>query len=126
MMMAARLHARSYEQLNSYLFGKFGFLVNLFMFIVLFSVTSVMLSGAGAVFEEQLHMPAYVGLVLTIILAFVTMLFGLNGILSVNMIVVPMMVIFSLCIAIMNGSDVVWTKPSLAAFFLRFRMWRLI
>ncbi|WP_163150132.1 hypothetical protein [Anoxybacillus sp. MB8] len=120
MMMAARLHARSYEQLNAYLFGKFGFLVNLFMFVVLFSVTSVMLSGAGAVFEEQLHMPAYVGLVLTIILAFVTMLFGLNGILSVNMIVVPMMVIFSLSIAIMNGSDVVWTKPPLAAFFSPF------
>ena len=120
MIMANRLHARSYEQFNAYLFGKVSVVVNLFMFVVLFSVTSVMLSGAGAVFEEQLHMRADVGLALTMILAFVTMLFGLNGILSVNMIVVPLMIIFSFAISLMNGSDLVWTKPPLAAFFSPF------
>jgi len=120
MMMANRLHARSYEQLNAYLFGKVGVFVNVFMFLVLFSVTSVMLSGAGAVFEEQLHMPAFVGLMLTVLLAFVTMLFGLNGILSVNMIVVPLMIAFSLFISFMNGGEIVWTKPPLAAFFSPF------
>ena len=120
MMMANRLHARSYEQLNAYLFGKVGVFVNVFMFLVLFSVTSVMLSGAGAVFEEQLHMPAFVGLMLTVLLAFVTMLFGLNGILSVNLIVVPLMIAFSLSISFMNGGEIVWTKPPLAAFFSPF------
>lgn len=120
MIMANRLHARSYEQFNAYLFGKVSVVVNLFMFVVLFSVTAVMLSGAGAVFEEQLHMRADVGLALTMILAFVTMLFGLNGILSVNMIVVPLMIIFSFAISLMNGSDLVWTKPPLAAFFSPF------
>jgi len=120
MMMANRLHARSYEQMNAYLFGKVGVVVNVFMFFVLFSVTSVMLSGAGAVFEEQLHMPAFVGLVLTVLLAFVTMLFGLNGILSVNLIVVPLMIAFSLSISFMNGGEIVWTKPPLAAFFSPF------
>ncbi|ACJ34335.1 YkvI family membrane protein [Anoxybacillus flavithermus] len=120
MVMANRLQARSYEQFNAYLFGKMSVVVNLFMFVVLFSVTSVMLSGAGAVFEEQLHMPAYVGLLFTMLLAFVTMLFGLNGILSVNMVVVPLMIIFSLSIALINESDIVWTKPPLAAFFSPF------
>lgn len=120
MIMANRLHARSYEQFNAYLFGKVSVVVNLFMFVVLFSVTAVMLSGAGAVFEEQLHMRADVGLALTMILAFVTMLFGLNGILSVNMIVVPLMIIFSFAISLMNESDLVWTKPPLAAFFSPF------
>lgn len=120
MIMANRLHARSYEQFNAYLFGKVSVVVNLFMFVVLFSVTAVMLSGAGAVFEEQLHMRADVGLALTMILAFVTMLFGLNGILSVNMIVVPLMIIFSFAISLMNESGIVWTKPPLAAFFSPF------
>ncbi|MGJ7034187.1 YkvI family membrane protein [Anoxybacillus eryuanensis] len=120
MLMANRLHARSYEQLNAYLFGKVSVVVNIFMFVVLFSVTSVMLSGAGAVFEEQLHMPAYVGLLFTMAVTFVTMLFGLNGILSVNMVVVPLMIIFSFAISLMNGSDLVWTKPPFAAFFSPF------
>lgn len=120
MVMANRLQARSYEQFNAYLFGKMSAVVNLFMFVVLFSVTSVMLSGAGAVFEEQLHMPAHVGLMFTMLLAFVTMLFGLNGILSVNLIVVPLMIAFSLSISFMNGGEIVWTKPPLAAFFSPF------
>ncbi|MFV5784407.1 hypothetical protein ACHLJU_10840, partial [Pediococcus acidilactici] len=54
MEKAIDLHADSYETLNRYLFGKkaAGF-VNVMMMAMLFGVCGVMLSGAGAVFEEQ-------------------------------------------------------------------------
>lgn len=42
------------RSLNKYLFGHtLGKFVNVFMLVVLLGVTSVMLSGAGAIFEEQ-------------------------------------------------------------------------
>ena len=54
MLLALSINAQTYQELNSYLFGqKWGWIINLLFFIMLFGVTAVMLSGAGAVFEEQ-------------------------------------------------------------------------
>ena len=52
MVIAVRINAKSYEQLNNYLFGPFSKLLNIFMLIMLIGVTSVMFSGAGAVLKH--------------------------------------------------------------------------
>lgn len=101
MILSHRIGAYSYQELNNYLFGKvFGTAANLFVFIILFGVTSVMLSGTGAIFEEQLGLPYSLGILITLVLCFVVMMRGLNGIFLVNSLVVPIMLIFSLIIVI--------------------------
>jgi uncharacterized membrane protein YkvI len=96
MLLAHDLKARSYEDLNNLLFGDLiGKWVSLFTLITLFGVTTVMLAGAGSVFEEQFHIPYQWGLLVTLCLAYLVLHKGMRAIVAVNMFVVPMMVIFT-------------------------------
>ncbi|MBD8067420.1 hypothetical protein [Bacillus sp. PS06] len=101
MMIARQIRANSYMEFNEYLFGRrIGWFINGLMLIVLIGVTSVMLSGAGAVFHEQLGFPYQSGVIVTIILAIGVLLFGIKGLYGVNMVVVPMLIFFSTIIAL--------------------------
>ncbi|WP_040204695.1 YkvI family membrane protein [Neobacillus jeddahensis] len=96
MRMAAYIDAKSYQEFNEYLFGKWpSRVINIFMLFMLLGVSAVMLSGAGAVFEEQLGIPKNVGVFLTIFLSFIVMLIGTKGLFAVNTFVVPLMISFS-------------------------------
>ncbi|MFP5105226.1 YkvI family membrane protein [Neobacillus sp. C211] len=97
MRMAALIDAKSYQEFNEYLFGKWpGRVINVFMLFMLLGVSAVMLSGAGAIFEEQLSLPKAVGVFLTIFLSFLVMLVGTKGLFAVNTFVVPVMITFSI------------------------------
>ncbi|MEH7378699.1 YkvI family membrane protein [Neobacillus drentensis] len=97
MRMAAHIDAKSYQEFNEYLFGKWpGRVINVFMLFMLLGVSAVMLSGAGAIFEEQLNLPKAVGVFLTIFLSFLVMLVGTKGLFAVNTFVVPVMITFSI------------------------------
>ncbi|WP_368654960.1 hypothetical protein AB4Y30_08025 [Ornithinibacillus sp. 4-3] len=100
MIISARIGAYSYQELNKYLFGhNFARAVNLFIFFVVIGVTSVMLSGAGAVFHEQLGLPIQLGIIITLILSYITVLKGLNGLFAINSYIVPLMILFVLFVA---------------------------
>lgn len=104
MILAKRIKAYSYQQFNEYLFGKvIGTAVNLFVFVTLFGVTCVMLSGTGAIFEEQLHWPYQAGIIVTLVLCYFVMLKGMQGIFWVNSLVVPLMIFFSVIVALKVG-----------------------
>lgn len=104
MLLSNRIGSYSYQEFNTHLFGPFlGFFVNLFVFIVLFGVTSVMLSGTGAIFEEQLGLSYQLGIMVTILLSYLVIKRGLDGLFLVNSLVVPIMLIFSLYILIKVG-----------------------
>ena len=73
MLLAVSLKAKSYQEVNLHLFGqKWGYFINGLFFFMLFGVTAVMLSGAGAVFK------------------------GVQGLFAVNVVVVPIMILFCL------------------------------
>lgn len=96
MMMARALRASSYKQLNDYLFGKAASsVITLMMTIMIVGVTSVMLSGAGALFEEQLGLSKQMGMVITLGLVLAVMLYDIRGLFAVNVLIVPMMLLFS-------------------------------
>nr|WP_207789073.1 GerAB/ArcD/ProY family transporter [Neobacillus terrae] len=96
MVMSLRIGAKSYQELNEYLFGRWaGSAINIIMGIMLLGVTAVMLSGAGAVFEEQLGFSKNLGIMVTIILSLLTMMVGTKGLFAVNSFVVPIMISFS-------------------------------
>ncbi|RIW30161.1 hypothetical protein D3H55_17090 [Bacillus salacetis] len=99
MVKAHEIKAVSYEQFNEYLFGKwFSKFMNILMMLMLLGVTAVMLSGAGAVFEEQLNMNKQTGVLLSIFLGLIVMAVGMKGLFAVNTLVVPAMIIFNISI----------------------------
>lgn len=107
MLMAHDLKAESYEDLNKALFGEtIGKAVSLFTMAVLFCITTVMLAGGGTVFQEQLHLSYQTGLLVTLLLAYFVLSRGIQAIMTVNSIVVPIMMFFSLIIVIYT-----WHSP---------------
>lgn len=109
MILSSEINAFSAQEFNKYLFGDvFGSVVNILLLLVLFGVTSVMLSGAGAVFEEQLRLPRQLGIFITIFACIVIGSRGLQGVFEVNSLVVPVMMIFIIGIAITTF----WHDPS--------------
>lgn len=105
MVMGARLKAHSYEEFNHYLFGeKWGKWMNGFVGIVLFGVTTAMMSGTGSLFEEQMGLSFHLGVIATSLVAFLVITKGMEGILSVNALVVPLMFLFTMMVGI-KGLD---------------------
>ena len=100
MLLAIRLEARNFSQLNRQIFGPvFSPIVDLIMFIMLLGVSVVMLSGSGSVFQEQLHWPKEVGIFLTIFLSLIVLVRGTKGLVFVNMAVVPMIMFCTFLLA---------------------------
>nr|WP_205603403.1 hypothetical protein [Heyndrickxia shackletonii] len=96
MVKAIDLKANSYEELNEYLFGPIlAKFMNIFMMIMLLGVCAVMLSGAGAVFQQELALEKWVGVFFTIGLTILVMAVGSKGIFAVNTFVVPIMLLFN-------------------------------
>ncbi|MGM0851780.1 MAG: YkvI family membrane protein [Bacillota bacterium] len=101
MLKSHDIKAKSFEEFNEYLFGKwFSKVMNIVMMIMLIGVSAVMLSGAGAVFQEQLLLPKQLGILLTIGLGFITMMVGIKGLFAVNTLVVPLMIVFNLLLMV--------------------------
>lgn len=102
MLMSAETGARSYEDLNITLFGsRAGEWISLFTLLMLFGVTTVMLAGAGSLLEEHVRIPYGAGLLITLLLTYVLLHRGMDAILTVNSVVVPIMLLFT--------GAVVWT-----------------
>ncbi|WP_226668477.1 hypothetical protein [Metabacillus litoralis] len=113
LILSKRINATSYQELMIFLFGKkFGGFINGFMLVILLGLTSIMLSGAGAIFNEQLGLSVRIGVIITILLTICVMFFGVRGLYGVNLIVVPMLILFSVMLAIQSFS----IEPFLTSF----------
>lgn len=99
MTISRRIGAKSFEDLNKFLFGeKAGVWISLFMFVILLGVNSIMLAGAGSVFVEHLNMSYQTGLFVTMIGTYFILRKGIQSIMTMNSLVVPMMLTLSLAI----------------------------
>jgi len=84
----------SYHQLMGYLFGiKLGRAIEGAVVLFLFSLFVAMLAGAGATGREAFNMPFSVGTVAVGISVFLVLCFGLKGIVKVNIILAPFMLL---------------------------------
>ncbi|AJY73334.1 membrane protein [Paenibacillus beijingensis] len=101
MLLAGEIKARSYEDMNKALFGdRYGRWISHFMLIVLLGVNSVMLAGAGTIFTENWNVSYQTGLLITLIGCYFLLRKGMNAILTVNSIVVPVMLLFTIMVVI--------------------------
>lgn len=105
MVLGARLRAQSYKEVNEFLFGvRVAPIMNGLVGVMLFGVTGAMVSGIGAVFAEQMQLPSILGMGLTIICGMWIMQRGIEGILSMNTLVVPIMILFTLILVLYHAS----------------------
>jgi uncharacterized membrane protein YkvI len=101
MLLSRKIRAKSYEDLNVYLFGRrLGQAMSLFTLVILLAVTGVMLAGSGAIFEEHLQWSYQIGLLLTLTLTFFVLKKGMDAIISINSFVVPLMLLFGIIIVV--------------------------
>ncbi|WP_151736087.1 YkvI family membrane protein [Paenibacillus tengchongensis] len=99
MIIARRIAAESYEDFNRHLFGeRTGSAISLFTMMILVGVNSIMLAGAGAIFEEHLGLPYQAGLLVTVLGSYFILKRGISGVLQINSVVVPLMLTLSLII----------------------------
>lgn len=106
MIIGARLQAKSYQEFNLFLFGeRIGGWMNYLVSLMLLGVTIAMLAGAGALFEEQLGLSFHIGVLLTFFFSYMVIVRGMDGILSINSLVVPMMLVFTLVIGWMGWQN---------------------
>ncbi|OFW77222.1 MAG: hypothetical protein A2201_06145 [Alicyclobacillus sp. RIFOXYA1_FULL_53_8] len=90
-----RLRAQSYREMNEFLFGaKVGRIVDFALLIMLFGVIVAMLAGAGELFKERLHLSFQIGVLITAIVTYFTVIRGMSGVLRANLVIVPVMVTF--------------------------------
>ncbi len=125
MLLAHTIGARSYEDLNIYVFGnRVGRWVSLFTLVILFAITTVMLAGAGTIFREQLHLSYQFGLITTLVLAYFVITKGIRAILAVNTVVVPIMMVFTcLVVAVTLHSPDVWNWVRLPGHSPLLKVW---
>lgn len=101
MLLAHKIKAASYEDLNRYIFGpKLGNVFSLFSLVVLFGINAVMLAGAGSVFHQHFNLPYQYGLILTLLFAYFVVTGGLKALMIVNSFVVPSMFLFSILMVV--------------------------
>ncbi len=90
------LNAHSYGSVADYIFGKAAPFVNLYLGLTFVLICGAMFAGAGALFQEQWGIPYLIGASVTALLTLLVTLFGVRGILTINSIIVPCLIAFSL------------------------------
>ena len=74
----------------------YDFMITLFLFLG----TSIMFSGSGAIFEENLGIPRIIGILVIAVCTLLIVLQSLNGILKINSIIVPILLSVTIMVLI--------------------------
>lgn len=93
----------NYHQLMCYLFGpKFGKLMECMVSIFLFCLLVAMLAGAGATGHEAFGFSFSLSALITALLVFLVLCFGLNGIVKINLYLAPFMLLGGIFIGLFS------------------------
>ena len=85
---------KSFNELVNSIFGeKLGFIIDTIITFSLYTGFSVMISGSGAIFKEELGLPYNIGIITMVIFSFIVFLFSLEGLSFINTVLVPLLII---------------------------------
>ncbi len=105
MLLAKDLKAKTYDDLNRILFGRIvSKFLGVYTMIILFLFTSAMIAGSGAVFYEQMNVPLQLGLIITVVAAYLVLVRGIKAIMNVNVVIIPIILIFSMILVMYTMS----------------------
>lgn len=100
MELGRSLKAASYNELLNHAVGhRLGRLMDLVVTLFLASSVAVMISGSGALFEQQFGISPLAGSALLAAASVITVMHGLRGITTANLVIVPGMVVLILFLA---------------------------
>jgi len=102
--MSVRFQAKSFREMNAYLFGKtVASIIDVLLALMLTGVMGVMMAGAGSLFEEQLGLPKEAGVFLTIGLSLFVLVKGTSGLIAVNALISPALILFSFLMVLLSS-----------------------
>lgn len=85
---------RGFDDLVERAFGtKFGTALDIIMVVSLYTGFSVMVSGSGAIFKEELEMSFDLGMIVMVASSFMVLLFRLKGLSFINTVLVPLLIL---------------------------------
>lgn len=103
------IKATSYHHLLYYACGKkIGTILDCIITVFLFGVLTVMLAGSGTLFRDTLDLPYSIGIGVMAFSMLATLLRGINGIATVNLIITPLLTIITTFIALYSLSYHDW------------------
>lgn len=83
-----------FNQLAALVFGRrLGFIIDTLIAFSLYTGFSVMISGSGAIFKEELGLSYNIGILIMVTCSFVVFLFSLEGLSFINSLLVPLLII---------------------------------
>lgn len=92
MDLGARLNAGSHLEVIYSASGEWlGKVIDYVITFFLFGALTAMLAGAGAIFAEQFHWPALLGSIVMVVVTLITVMLGLNGVITSISLVVPVL-----------------------------------
>ena len=84
---------KNLNELVSKIFGnRFSLIIDTIIGFSLYTGYSVMLSGSGAIFREELGLPFDIGIITMVIFTYIVFLFRLEGLSFINTILVPILI----------------------------------
>jgi uncharacterized membrane protein YkvI len=98
LQLGLRLNSRSFRSTIALIFGAISPIVSGYMILSMVLIGAAMLAGAGALFEEYIHMPFWAGIIVTALITLAIVLYGMKGILTVNAWIVPIIFMFNICL----------------------------
>lgn len=100
--LGMELRTSSFGGLIEKMFGFFSPLVNAYLLFAMMVINTAMLAGAGAMFEEFGKTSYLVGVMITALIAIITIAFGIKGILSINKVIVIAILAFQIFVLLMT------------------------
>lgn len=99
--LGSRMQTTSHKDVIYKISGRYlGVIVDAIIIFTLFGVGVVMIAGAGAIFDQQFGLPAFMGSLVMTILVIVTVMLNVEKVIAIISSVTPFLIIAVICISV--------------------------
>ncbi|MTI80678.1 MAG: hypothetical protein FH758_07295 [Firmicutes bacterium] len=112
MYLATKFKSGSYQELLPYLIGPMYKIMDYLSLIMLLGGLGIMLAGSGAVLNQYLGVPNYIGIFAAVIITITVIFGGVERVLSANLILVPIKLVVVCLITILVISNQATMVPT--------------
>ncbi|MDS9471494.1 hypothetical protein [Sporosarcina pasteurii] len=114
--LGSRLQTTSHQSVIYHICGRYlGVLVDFVITFFLFGVTVVMFSGAGAIFEQQFGLPAYLGSIIMAVLTIITVTLSVQKVIQLISAFTPFLLVLVIIIVVYSLVNFDYSTASIQA-----------
>ena len=131
MYLSTELHAANYRHVLPFIMGRASIVFDYISILMLVGGLGVMLAGSGAVLNQYLGVPKYIGVALGLAITIIVICGGVNRVLSVNLFLVPikLLVVCTITVVVLikgNAASASITIPADNSFAAANWLWASI